>query len=558
MTWQRLEGTTIDAELMESQQAAVADPYWMIGRQWQTGELTGDDAASPLIVDLELEYAPITLLRPGGRKAPLHRLGALDAPVEAVVEAEPIWRGPAGVRLSAESGLQFLRSLEGLPAAMAAAAADAVRREFPLRAPRDDGLELLGRAELELLARRSFDAAALYRRIEDDADAGLAELAPVEVAERVEEWARWHGAAFVEPERGQSAWSPQRMEYALAMAAHPRSGAELVLEAPEYTGGRLDWDAFDLGAGRWGTEPAGRTITARLIAARARYPGQAASRFWQLEDAEVSFGDLHLGPTDVAKAVVAGYGMTFGDDFYLTPVRVPAGGLLRVTRLTVHDTFGRTTRIRSCAELDGPDRSWRWFELSGDPSADAAELQDRTAPWLLLPPVVAGVVESRPVEDVLMIRDEVANLAWGVEVRIEGASGRPVDRAALARANRPPAPAPVVDDWRYDLTTSVLDHQIPLVPVRAEDGTCFLQRGRLARAVEDSDVVSTGALGQVLEAGRRLLVHDEEIPVGGVRITRSWQVARAPDGSVVCWMGRRKTVAPPRRAPGLGFDQVRT
>ena len=80
----------------------------------------------------------------------------------------------------------------------------------------------------------------------------------------------------------------------------------------------------------------------------------------------------------------------------------------------------------------------------------------------------------------------------------------------------------------------------------------------LARAVEDSDVVSTGALGQVLEAGRRLLVHDEEIPVGGVRITRSWQVARAPDGSVVCWMGRRKTVAPPRRAPGLGFDQVRT
>ncbi len=47
MTWERLECATIVADMFEGQEANMADTHWMIGRQWQIGELTGDDASSP-------------------------------------------------------------------------------------------------------------------------------------------------------------------------------------------------------------------------------------------------------------------------------------------------------------------------------------------------------------------------------------------------------------------------------------------------------------------------------------------------------------------------------
>jgi hypothetical protein len=96
--------------------------------------------------------------------------------------------------------------------------------------------------------------------------------------------------------------------------------------------------------------------------------------------------NVHVGSTDLARAAVAGYSLSYGDDWLLVPVRLPAGVLARVTRVTVRDTYGNRRAIRSCAELDGPGRNWRYFELSGDSSADAADLHDRRCPWLFLAP----------------------------------------------------------------------------------------------------------------------------------------------------------------------------
>jgi hypothetical protein len=294
----------------------------------------------------------------------------------------------------------------------------------------------------------------------------------------------------------------------------------------------------------------------RIAPTPARYAGQAASRWWQVEDADVWFGDLHTGSTDLARAAVGAYGMSFGDDWFLVPVRLPSGVLARVDTLTVHDTFGETHRIRSCAEIDGPERVWRWFELTGDPSADAGDLRARTCPWLFLPPVLSGVTESQPLEEVVFLRDEGANLGWAAELRIESQAGRAIDRAALARAARQRPPAPAAGAWLYRLTTPVLDYQIPLVPVRLPGGGLSLQRGRVATGVESGEVVTRGALGRILEPDTALLVDDGEVPATGMRVTRTWQTARTADGGVVCWVGRRKTPAPPRGAPGLVFDEV--
>ena len=38
MSWKRLESATVDPALTEGLEARVADPLWMLARQWQTGE----------------------------------------------------------------------------------------------------------------------------------------------------------------------------------------------------------------------------------------------------------------------------------------------------------------------------------------------------------------------------------------------------------------------------------------------------------------------------------------------------------------------------------------
>ena len=358
------------------------------------------------------------------------------------------------------------------------------------------------------------------------------------------------------------------MEYGFQVAAGVGLQREVQLSAAEYTGGSLDWYSFDLASGGLSMGASGvlEEHDVRVVPTPVRFAGQAASRWWQVENRAVWFGDIATAPEDLARAAVAAYGAVAGDDWLLAPCRLPAGALARGGEVTVFDTFGRAHAVRSCAEQDGPARVWRFFELTGDTGpGDALRVVDSgptepttKGPWLFLAPVLAGRTESRPIEEVALVRDEVANLAWGIELRVESAAGRTVDRAALARAALIPPPGASPDAWRYLLATPVPDHFVPLVPVQTAEGGLALRRGRLAVAAEEGGVEARGALGTILEPGGPLSIHDEEIPATGATITRTWQMARTGDGGVVVWVGRRKSPGRPRHSPGLGYDGIVT
>jgi hypothetical protein len=192
----------------------------------------------------------------------------------------------------------------------------------------------------------------------------------------------------------------------------------------------------------------------------------------------------------------------------------------------------------------GAGRTWRFFELTGDSAPESGR-----APRLLLPAALPTHEESEPLEEVLFLRDEVANLAWGVERTIESAAGRPASRVREEAADQ--APTPAAGAWGYDLATSVPPYFVPLVPVRVNETAIRFQRGRMATTGG-----SIGARGLILEPDRRLLIHEEEIPLSGVRVTRTYQMCRAPDGSVRLWAGRRKRPGREAVASGLQFDVV--
>lgn len=571
MSWQRLECSTVGADLTEGQEARIADPLWLMGRQWLAGELTGEDAASPVLVDAVVEHTPVTRVRLGpGPVGPVILRTETGLPLETAVECEPVRTGPAAARIAAEAALHLWRMLDS--AGADAAVVDGLRRAFPLVLDADDGLDPVGRAQLELLTRRAVSAGDLHAALTaGDGLPGLPSDMPGAVRDALDTWATWYGAVFSEPPPGPRAWSPERMEYRLQVAAGTGLQQEVQLTAAEYTGGTLDWYSFDVAAGGLSMGSSGLVREHRLcvVPTPARYAGQAASRWWQVENRDVWFGDLATAPEDLARAAVAAFGAVIGDDWLLIPCRLPSGVMVRGKVVRILDTFGETHHIRSCAEEDGPGRVWRFFELSGDQSTgDSAAARGRRTtapgeadpptgcPWLFLAPVLAGRTESRPIEEIALLRDEVANLAWAVELRVESAAGRTVDRAALARAAMVAAPSPPTDAWRYRLATPVPDHQIPLVPIRTATGGLALRRGRLAVAVDGTEVETRGAVGEILEPDGPLSVHDEEIPSTGVTITRSWQMARTADGGMVVWVGRRKSAGRPRRSPGLIFDTI--
>jgi hypothetical protein len=557
MTWQRLEGSAVGPDLREGQEARIADPLWMLARQWQMGELTGDDAGSPIIAEATVISTPIARVQLGPSEAPGPAVArqALGIPLEAAVERETVWNGTSGVRLAAEAGLQLFRLLDrgGLPRRIRAD----LRAAYPLTLPVDDGLDPVGRTELELFARRSFDARTL-RAAAAAGDPSIPALASGAARRFLDTWLAWCGARYSEPPDGPVAWDVSRLEHRFRVSARPDTGPEMVLEAAAYEGGHLDWYAFDLSADSesLGAPEATARRTLRTVPTPARFVGQAAARFWQLEDGTVWFGDLAAAPEDLARLAVAAFGTTFGSDWFLIPCHFPVGSLARVETLRVLDSFGVSHRIRSCAENDGPDRTWRGFELSGDPSSDAPALDQRSSPWLLFAPALPGPLESQPIEEVALRRDETANLGWAAELRVESAAGRVVDRAARARAEASPAPAPLADAWRYQLASPVPGYQVPLVPVQSSDGALYLQRGRLATSGANGSVATRGAVGRILEPDQALLLRDEAVPASGVRVTRTWQLARTGDGRAVLWVGRRTGPARPLPTPGLVFDQV--
>jgi hypothetical protein len=150
----------------------------------------------------------------------------------------------------------------------------------------------------------------------------------------------------------------------------------------------------------------------------------------------------------------------------------------------------------------------------------------------------------------------MANMAWGVEKIIESPSERPLNRFEQQQYPAPhpeEKPAGQSSVLSYLLATSVPDYWIPLLPAQSEVGL-RLRRGKVLKL--DGQLETVGAKGRVLNADRPLAIFEEEIPREGVRVTRSWQLARWHDGSTHLWIGRQKEIGRGEGSSGLRFDSV--
>ena len=564
-SWNRIEPRVRGGSL-SGVEARVADPLWLLARQWQTGEFRGEDVGSPVTARLEAEVGTLSRYAPGLPTASLtgDPYDPQDAPLEAVVEREPAHLDDEqNFRLAAESGLAFLRELDAQRASHLRGQVllwYALARRWGSQRDEIDGA---GLRLLDVVAGRVPDGLALRAAVEEAFAAGQRlpdqpQLTDPDdqgaFARAIDRWLGWWSDldAGADP-RDPRSWNPGRVEYGFAVSGRLAAG-EHALVAPEYDGSGVDWHAFDqrpgLSLGAGGDPPAG-SVEQVTLPTSVSYPGMPRRRFWEFEDSDVHLGAVEASREDLTRLLLLEFALIYGNDFFLIPLPLAVGSLCRITSLEITDNFGGRWSIPSVGEVDGPTGRFRLFESSTAVGTAAAPGR----PVMLLAPATAGQAAGKPLEEVALMRDEMANLAWAVERTVPGAAGRPLSRHEAFHERRqreyetsPPTTPSQDDPLRYRIMGRPPDHWLPLVPVRVSANRNALQ----LRALLDDAGDALVPHGRLMQNGG--LIEDEEVPREGVSVSRQWQRARWLGGRSWLWCGRRVGVGGGESSSGLRFD----
>lgn len=506
----RIEPVQRAEDLRPGLAARLLDPLWLLGRQWMLGEFDGEDAGTPVTVDYTLAHYPLeTLSGPEGQLT-VDSAAPLERHLEAVAEPPGGWNAYK----RAEAAALLARMLYDEDFDDAAAA---LSRHYPL--PADTAVE----AGDTVLPHRASDGGALFDAARDRTlpdPLNDREIAPIVAA--------WQ-ALIAETLSGPvGAWRPQRLEYDAELRC---AGLGTTLRISGHRGGSLGWASVDLDAAPSGSPQQQRT--ARCTPTALRFRGMPQPRYWECEDASIDLGAVDAPAAELGRTAMLQLAMVYGNDVFMAPVTVPAGGLSGMVLLQVSDTFsdlfGPTTLTPATRAGLASGRGWALWA----PTAAGAP-----QPWLFVPPALAAPLISDAVEEAVFTRDEMANRVWAIAQSITGADGR---RRAPLPAAPPPADAPTAADYRYRLATDVPTGWSPLVLESDADGR------RLRRGVGSDDTLT-----RLLPAGD--WVHDEEIGREGVRLRIEYVLARGSDGSTASWARIRRTVGRGGAASGLRYD----
>lgn len=590
--YNRLEGRPRTREFDRALKAEVRDALWMLTRQWQLGEFEGDDAGSPIQAKLAIERTELRHYRPReGTVQPMDD----PLPLEARVERRPVrllaGDRPLALDLRLLMGRQWLKLIADLP--------NDYRQEFldayPIATPDPalpENADQVAHPEVwqtfAAVAGRRLDGGALYLHLtgpaaDPHAYDGVANVVATDhdaLDERAERFVRWFARLLTPPAQPtQDAWDASRLEYRFACSA-PEQAGETVYVAEEYHGGHLDWWAFDVDPAAEALAPAPepaaplpeRPPARTLIPAPVVFEGMPNTRWWAFEDRRTNLGAVDAATTDLAKLLFLEFGLVYANDWFLVPLELPVGSVTRVRGLAVTSVFGERFWIEPAGA--GADDDWqRWGMFNVSVRGRNEQAADTR---LVLPPTVPKIQESDPLDEVVLIRDEMANMVWGVERVIPLPSGdsKPGGEAAretlgfLTRlAGAAPAPAgPRVADVKYELMSSVPEHWIPFLPVHVpgDNREIQLQRAGLPRAIPGevggptTPKPRTGLLREGLDASTPTgyIVHEEEVPRAGTRVEQSFQRTRWRGGRAVTWIGVRRATGRGEGSSGLAFDRL--
>jgi hypothetical protein len=491
----------------------VRDPAWFLARQWQLGEFQGADAGSPAFARILSHAAAIPS----------------SVPLEPAVENEPFTPDLA-TRVEVGQTFEALLSRATIPTTIR----DAFRTAYPIM-PAGTATDMATAAFLRVCAGRAVDGVALYTAAKNGAltapvldDATRTKIAPVLTAFTAWVEATWSEFGRTDP----TTWDPTRLSYEVTVAASASNGDQLSLLGTPDGQADFDWYSFDVEKVVRGSART-QSVATSVLPNHVRFRGMPGTRWWDIEGSKTDFGAVIPDPQDLGKLLFMDFLLLHGDDWFLAPLEVAAGSLSWIDALVVTDVFGSTAAIPS-AQTPG---AWSMF-------ANSSTVSD-LAPFLLVPPSAsASIAVGAPIEDVHLLRDETADLAWAIEHIAEDPTGSPALESLPRSLSVPPdAPASLV----YELSTPVPSSWFPLLPKQVS-GAVMLALGTV-----EGGPAPVGRIVQRLSAPDFLLP-DGEVPRAGVQVQRVVCRARSADGATHLWIARRTRIGAGAASSGLRYD----
>lgn len=592
-SWNRLEGRPRTANFDRALKAEVRDALWMLTKQWQMGEFQGDDAGSPIFAKLHLDTTRLTKYQ-----ADRHPVNTFETaiPLEAKVEHRPIPFELGGQKISLD--LRLLMGRQWLKLARSVGNFNqAYIDRYPITVPNPSlkkDAPLCAHQEVwqtfSAVAGRRMDGYSLYNYLKEPANPphhaydGILGIAGNESAidTLATKFTEWFEALYYQPS-SPDAWNPNRLEYQFACSA-PTNVGEKVYAAEEYYQGHLDWYNFDIDPtlkelGTLPTPPASPrgTDTQTLIPSPITFEGMPNTRWWAFEDRKTNFGDVKPDTTDLAKLLLIEFGLVYANDWFLIPYTLPIGSIASIRGMMVTNVFGERFWIEAAGS--GIDDNWqRWSMFTINTKGNANEIADTS---LLLLPTVPKIQESSPLEEVILVRDEMANMVWAIEKTIPLASGssKAGSEAAIETHNyyqrllneqlaTDPFAVPTIKykaNISYLVMTNIPENWIPFIPIHLENDIrqIQLQRAAMPRILDGSSGQKTEKvrprtvlMRSGLDEKKPYFIHEEAVLRAGVRVTQSFQRTRWNDGCTFVWLGVQKQTGRGEGSSDLAFDRV--
>ncbi len=595
--WNRLEGRARGQNFTRALKAEVRDALWFISRQWQMGEFIGDDAASPVLAKAHLRTTMLNKYQAGSE--PAEEIEN-DVPLETKVENQRIPFAQAGMAISLDLRLLMGRQWLRLVATFDPDLKNEYIAQYGIARPDPDAeadaricAHVKAWQQVAAVAGRCMDGYAFYEylntpaspahRASDDIPGVTTEAARLELDGLATRFQEWYEHLFYQPlHRNNASWRPAYLEHQFACSA-PAGDTEKVLVADEYYHGHLDWYNLDIARAattlelELGDEPpaaAEDAITHSFIPTSVRFGGMPHPRWWQFEDWKTDLGFVKPDTPDLNKLLVLDFMLIYSNDWFVVPFTLPTGSIAEVAGLMVTDVFGQSTWITAAGS--GSDEDWQRWSMYGMNVRGTEDVPADTS--LALLPVARKVLEGKPLEELYLLRDEVANMVWAVESQVPLVTGRSKSgkeagyelraklQQLLDRTNPPAAPITYQAPIRYQIVNSVPEEWIPLVPVHLDGSNreIQLQRAALPRILRNDPgkprriEPRTSLMREGLERTPKeaYFIHEEEVSRAGAKVHSSFQRTRWYDGRVYTWLGIRKQVGRGSGSSGLAFDQI--
>lgn len=593
--WNRLEGRPRTDDFDRALKAEIRDALWMLTKQWQLGEFRGDDAGSPVFAKIQVATTQLNKYQANGQAVqPFED----DVPLEAKVEQRAIPFHIGAQNIALDLRLQMGRQWLKMVSAVGDFARDYIDR-YPIVMPDsndEEDAQICAHpevwAQFAAVANRAMDGAALYSYLKGEPTRHAYDGIPVlahqqdDIDRLAERFVRWFENLYYQPQQPEDdAWMPPYLEYQFFCSA-PEEDGEKVFAADEYYHGHLDWynldidrDKEDLGEVPGHTLPGYQEPPPQsFIPVPVVFNGMPNTRWWAFEDRRTNFGDIEPDTTDIAKLLLIEFGLVYANDWFLFPLTLPTGSIAWVKGLALTNVFGERFWIEPAGS--GADEDWqRWSMYTLNIKGHADEPADTS---MLLLPTVPKIQEGAPLEEVALIRDEMANMVWGIEAVIPLADGRSKSghEAAIELRNHlqklidkgiedgsiTVTPVDYQADIRYQVMNTVPENWIPFIPVHMEGSNREIQlkRAAMPRILEGGPKrpekvrPRTVLLREGLDRSRpeAYFIHEEEVPRAGIRVSQSFQRTRWYDGRVFVWLGVRKGTGRGEGSSGLAFDQI--